>query len=46
MDPRTSPDGREGPAVQPEHLEGEQDWPDETGPADIGAAEDAGTPSP
>lgn len=46
MDPRTSPDGREGPAVQPERLEGEDGWPEETGPADVEAAEDEATPAP
>ncbi len=46
MDPKTSADRREGPAVQPEHLDGEEGWPDETGPADVEAAEDEATPSP
>jgi hypothetical protein len=46
MDPRDAKDGREGPAVQPEHLEGEEDWPEETGPADAAAADDEATPSP
>jgi hypothetical protein len=46
MGPKQSPDGREGPAVQPEHLEGEEGWPEETGPADVGAADDEGTPAP
>jgi len=45
-DPRTSADGREGPAVQPADLEGNERWPDETGPADVAAAEDEATPSP
>jgi hypothetical protein len=46
MDPKRSGDGREGPDVQPLHLEGEEGWPDETGPADVAAAEDEATPSP
>lgn len=46
MDPRTSRDGREGPAVQPEELEGGERWPDETGPADVAAADDEPTPAP
>ncbi|WP_217923691.1 hypothetical protein [Miltoncostaea oceani] len=46
MDPKRSADEREGPDVQPEHLEGEDEWPEETGPADVDAAEDPATPSP
>ncbi len=46
MDPKRSDDAREGPDVQPEHLEGEEEWPEETGPADVDAAEDPATPSP
>ena len=45
-DPKTSDDAREGPAVQPEHLEGEEEWPHETGPADVEAAEDDAPPAP
>ncbi|WP_217912673.1 hypothetical protein [Miltoncostaea marina] len=41
-----SDDGREGPGVQPATLEGNEGWPDETGPADVAASEDAATPSP
>lgn len=46
MDPNRSVDEREGPDVQPERLEGEEGWPDQTGPADVAAAEDEATPSP
>lgn len=46
MGPRTSEDGREGPAVQPGQLEGGDEWPRETGPADADAAGDDATPSP
>lgn len=41
-----SRDEREGPGVQPEHLEGGEEWPRETGPADVAAAGDEATPSP
>ena len=38
-DPRDDPP-REGPDVQPAELEGNEEWPRETGPADVEAGEE------
>jgi hypothetical protein len=37
-------DRREGPDVQPAELEGNEEWPRETGPADVEAGEEGATP--
>lgn len=43
MIPRPEDDRREGPDVQPAQLEGNEEWPRETGPADVEAGEEAGS---
>jgi hypothetical protein len=44
MDPRDDPP-REGPDVQPAELEGNEEWPRETGPADVEAGEEEDDPA-
>jgi hypothetical protein len=44
MHPRDDPP-REGPDVQPAELDGSEEWPHETGPADVEAGEEDDDPA-